>query len=199
MPEKKTEKDPTETKINEKRVLNILLTGNDKIYWYAGMADSEKPPLPTLYKSDFSKDGIRKILLQRNKIVFEKVESLNDEYTRGVLKMTDDFLAYRISELNKLVEEGKANQTEVDNKIKEVQKLYAAEDQDLLKEFLAWKIKDAKKNEDAKAPIILVKADEKAKYRNIVDIIDEMAICAIASYAVVDINDLELEMLASAQ
>ena len=44
------------------------------------------------------------------------------------------------------------------------------------------KIKEIKKS-DKKAPIILIKADDKAKYKNIVDIIDEMAICNIASYA----------------
>jgi biopolymer transport protein ExbD len=59
------------------------------------------------------------------------------------------------------------------------------------------KIKEIKKS-DKKAPIILIKADDKAKYKNIVDIIDEMAICNIASYAVVDINSVELDMLKTA-
>jgi len=63
---------------------------------------------------------------------------------------------------------------------------------------LARKIKEIKKS-DKKAPIILIKADEKAKYKNIVDIIDEMAICNIASYAIVDINNVELEMINTAQ
>jgi biopolymer transport protein ExbD len=49
-----------------------------------------------------------------------------------------------------------------------------------------------------KSPIILIKAVEKAKYRNLVDIIDEMAICNIASYAVVDPMPDELEILKTA-
>lgn len=49
-----------------------------------------------------------------------------------------------------------------------------------------------------KSPIILIKAVEKAKYRNLVDIIDEMAICNVASYAVVDPMADELEILKNA-
>jgi biopolymer transport protein ExbD len=58
-------------------------------------------------------------------------------------------------------------------------------------------IKKMKKN-DMKGPIVLIKADDKAKYKDIVNIIDEMAICNIASYAVVDITPVELGMLKTA-
>ncbi len=49
------------------------------------------------------------------------------------------------------------------------------------------KIKRIKKS-DKKSPIILIKADEKTKYKSIVNVVDEMAICNIASYAIVDIS-----------
>jgi biopolymer transport protein ExbD len=154
MPEKKTEKDPNETKIQDTRVINILMTGDDKVYWYPGMADPKKPPLPTLEKTDYSKDGIRKLLLQKNKTVFEQVENLKEQVRKGELIVADTTLTRMIKE---------------------------------------------KKKSDKNSPIILIKADEKAKYRNVVDIIDEMAICNIASYAVVDISDVELEMLAAVE
>ena len=54
------------------------------------------------------------------------------------------------------------------------------------------------KKEDQKGPIVLIKADDKAKYKDMVDIIDEMAICNIASYAVVDMTKTEQDMLLSA-
>jgi biopolymer transport protein ExbD len=54
------------------------------------------------------------------------------------------------------------------------------------------------KKADQKSPIVLIKADEKAKYKDIVNIIDEMAICNIASYAIVDISTVELGMLKNA-
>jgi biopolymer transport protein ExbD len=54
------------------------------------------------------------------------------------------------------------------------------------------------KKEDQKGPIVLIKAAEKAKYKDMVDIIDEMAICNVASYAVVDMTPIEVEMLKNA-
>jgi len=49
-----------------------------------------------------------------------------------------------------------------------------------------------------KGPIVLIKADDKGEVQGCFHIIDEMAICNIASYAVVDINTVELEMLKTA-
>jgi biopolymer transport protein ExbD len=154
MPEKSdTQKKEDQTKIQADRTYNILLSGDDKIYWYTGLADPKKPPLPTLISTNYGKDGIRKVLLQKNKNVFKQIEDLKTKVLKGELVMADSVL---------------------NRKIKEIKKT------------------------DKKSPIILIKADEKAKYKNIVDIIDEMAICNIASYAVVDISDVELEMLKTA-
>lgn len=154
MPEKDdTQKKEDQTKVQAERTINILMTGDDKIYWYQGLADPKKPPLPELIKTNYGKDGIRKMLLHRNKIVFKQIEDLKTKVIKGELLMADSTLNKRIKEIKK---------------------------------------------SDKKAPIILIKANDKAKYKNIVDIIDEMAICNIASYAVVDINDVELEMLKTA-
>jgi len=43
--------------------------------------------------------------------------------------------------------------------------------------------------------IVMIKATDKSKYKNMIDILDEMLICNIGRYAVVDISDIELEML----
>jgi biopolymer transport protein ExbD len=154
MPEKDIKPDPkTQTKVQADRTYNILLTGDNKIYWYLGLADPKKPPLPELNKTDYSKDGIRKFLLEKNKNVFKSVEALKTKVIKGELVMADSTLNRKIKEL---------------------------------------------KRADHKAPIILIKADDKAKYKNIVDIIDEMAICNVASYAVVDISPVELDMLKTA-
>ncbi len=50
--------------------------------------------------------------------------------------------------------------------------------------------------DDKKGPVVLIKAAENVKYKNIVDIIDEMAICNVARYALVDINAVEKKMVA---
>ena len=149
MPEK-DDKGPKEApKISADRTINILISGDDKIYYYNGVADP-KLPLPQLIQTSYSKDGIRKILLQRNKIVFKAVAELRDKVIKGEEVMADSTLTRRI--------------------------------------------KDIKKS-DKDAPIILIKADEKAKYKNLVDIIDEMAITTVANYAVVDISPIEIQMI----
>jgi len=48
---------------------------------------------------------------------------------------------------------------------------------------------------DKLGPIVLIKAADGVKYRNIVDIIDEMAITNIARYSLVDINPVEKMMV----
>jgi biopolymer transport protein ExbD len=154
MPEKdQTEDKKDKPQIAANRTLNILLTGDDKVYYYQGLADLKKPPLPELIKSDFSKDGIRKVLLLRNKDLFTKIAEYREQRLTGKLVVAD---------------------TTADNAIKRFKK------------------------EDRKGPIVLIKADEKSKYKDIVNIIDEMAICNIASYAVIDLSPIELEMLKTA-
>jgi biopolymer transport protein ExbD len=149
MPEKKDDPTVKAPEISADRTINILISGNDKIYYYNGVADPKKP-LPQLVETNYSKDGIRKILLQRNKIVFKAVAELRDKVIKGEEVMADSTLTRRIKEIKK---------------------------------------------SDKLAPIILIKADEKAKYKNLVDIIDEMAIATVANYAVVDISAIEIQMI----
>ena len=109
--------------------------------------------MPQLTRTDFSKDGIRKFLLLKNKDLFTKIAELRDKRLTGKVVMAD---------------------TTADGEIKRFKK------------------------EDKKGPIVLIKADDKAKYSDIVNIIDEMAICNIASYAVIDMTPVEIDMLKKA-
>jgi biopolymer transport protein ExbD len=149
MPDNHVEGPPTT--IPDFRTINILLSGNNKIFYYNGSLTPKTGPVPILTKTNFGKDGIRKILLERNQIIFKKVEELKEKVVKGNLVMSDS--------------------------------------------ALAREIKKIKKNEDKNYPIVLIKADDEAKYRNIVDIIDEMEICNIAGYAVVPICEKENTML----
>ncbi|NCA76557.1 MAG: biopolymer transporter ExbD [Alphaproteobacteria bacterium] len=154
MPEKDKKEDPKDApKISSERTLNILLTEKDEVFYYMGIADPKKPPLPTLVKTDFSKDGIRKVLLIKNRELFTKIAEYRDKRITGKIVVAD---------------------TTADNEIKRLKK------------------------EDKRGPIVLIKADAKAKYKDIVNIIDEMAICNVASYAIVDLSPVELEMLNAA-
>jgi biopolymer transport protein ExbD len=154
MPEKNPKDKPeNQPQISAARTLNILLTADNKVYYYMGMADPKKPPLPTLVKTDFSKDGIRKILLDKNRELFTKIAEYRDKRLTGKLVVAD---------------------STADNAVKQFKK------------------------DDKKGPIVLIKADDKAKYNDVVNAIDEMSICNIASYAVVDPSPVEVGMLKNA-
>jgi len=49
------------------------------------------------------------------------------------------------------------------------------------------------------SPIILIKPSEKASYKNMVDILDEMAICNIGTYAIVDITPQDTVLIKNAK
>ena len=59
MPEKLKE-DDKQTEVNEKKVVTLILGDNDKVYWYHGITD------PKVEVTDFSPNGIRKVLLTQN-------------------------------------------------------------------------------------------------------------------------------------
>ena len=56
----------------------------------------------------------------------------------------------------------------------------------------------ALKNDDDTGPIVLIKFYKKAKYKNLVDIIDEMSIVGIARYILTDIYPVEEVMVETA-
>jgi biopolymer transport protein ExbD len=143
---KENEKPP---ELDKDRALNILLVKNDKVLWYVGLADPNKA-LPVLNEVDYSKDGIRKVLLKHNRDLFTKVSTLKKDVVEGKIKLPKD---------------------SIDSRIKRFYK------------------------EDKSGPIVLIKAADGVKYRNIVDIMDEMAITNIARYTLVDINPVEEKMV----
>ncbi|HZI25137.1 MAG TPA: biopolymer transporter ExbD [Chryseolinea sp.] len=66
MPEKPKAEDKQPV-VNEKRVLTLVLGAENKVYWYLGITD------PKVEISNFSNDGIRKVLLQQNSQIKEMV------------------------------------------------------------------------------------------------------------------------------
>ena len=66
MPEKEF-KEEDQTQVNEKKVLNLVLGDNDKVYWYIGITE------PKLELTSFSKEGVRKVLVQHNAAIKDMV------------------------------------------------------------------------------------------------------------------------------
>lgn len=145
---------PEGPRVEADKTMHIIISGDNKLYYYVGLADPNKPEeMPQLMPTDYSKDGIRQVLLERNKDLFQKIEELNNKVTTGEIKISQDSLKNAIKELKK---------------------------------------------QDSLGPIVLIKADEFAKYGNFVDVIDEMAITSIAKYAIVEISPIELDMIKNA-
>ncbi len=145
MPSKDKVAEEEQTKVKASRAITIILIKNNKVLYYEGTRENDVDPV--VIPTDFSSQGIRKFLIQKNYDVMLKVADLEKE--RRAKQMSQE-------------------------------------------EF------DKKKNEliaDKKAPIVIIKATPDASYKNLIDILDEMAICNIGRYAIVDITDYDLELI----
>lgn len=148
---------PDQKPMKVNNALTFLLTEDDGIYWYygafmaEGMPNPNGDPMTVLNKTDYTSEGLRKILLDYNKPTLKEIEKITEDYKNKVL---NDSL-YKV-EVNKA--KGK-------------------------KEALT----------------VLVKSDDKAIYKNVIDMIDELNISNIGKYAVVDMEAKELDLLNAAK
>jgi biopolymer transport protein ExbD len=147
LPEKNIETKGPE--VPKEKVVNIILDENDKVYYYKGMIDPKKP-IPTLVESNYSDDGLRKMFLERNKLLYNQIEDFNKQVLSGKINIPRDSIK------------------------SEIKKMRIA---------------------DKSGPIILIKATDKAKYGNVVDIIDELSIANIPRYSFSDLSKDELKLL----
>lgn len=81
----------SQQKVDDHRAVNIIIADNDELYFYNGKADPTKESLPTMIKSNYSKDGIRKVLLDRNKELFGKIYYFQDSLLRGLGQYKKNF------------------------------------------------------------------------------------------------------------
>jgi len=144
-----------QNKVPAEHTFNMLLTQNNVVYWYFGMADPNLGALPALNKTSYSKDGLRKVLITEN----------NKRHN----------LYAQIEIWKKEVEEGKLKKDEYKIKVKEYREKF--------------KISTL---------VVLIKPDKDAKYKNIVDALDEMAICNVGTYALLESTPVEDQMITNA-
>jgi biopolymer transport protein ExbD len=141
-------KDPNNIAKNEvNNALTFLLSGDDKVYWYYG----ELKPETKLTLTDYSPQGLRKLLLDRNKQAVDEIKTLRENALKN--KMADTTL----------------KRLEVDIKGKKY------------------------------ALMVLVKTDDKAKYKNVINVLDELNICLIGKYALVDLDMREYDLIKTFQ
>ena len=145
VPSKDEVKEEDQNKVKASQAITVLLGKEDKLYYFFGA--EENGVIPELIETDYSSEGIRKMLVQKNFDVMKQVQDLKNE------------------KANKKVNEADYNKR--------------------LSEYRASKA----------APIIMIKATDESNYKNLVDILDEMQICNIARYAIVDITPEDLAMI----
>ncbi|HMU77938.1 MAG TPA: biopolymer transporter ExbD [Bacteroidia bacterium] len=135
-------KDGEPTKVNN--AITVLLSDKDRVFWYFG---EFKPGETQLNQTDFSDNGIRKILLDKNAAAHAEVKRLEDELAKR--QIAD-------STFKRLAVEAKSQKS---------------------------------------ALMVLIKTDDKAKYRNVIDILDELSIASVGKYAVVDMMKDEYDLI----
>lgn len=85
-------------KIAESRTINIILGPENKIYYYNGRALDPKSA-PPLQETDFSDQGIRQLLLDRNRALFRKIDEFQKDVTAGKIDIPRDSVAAAIKNL----------------------------------------------------------------------------------------------------
>jgi biopolymer transport protein ExbD len=139
---------PDQKPIKVTNALTVLLS-DEKVFWYFG---EFKPGVTTLEETKLSKDGLRKLLLDKNAWTIDQLKKLEAD-----LKTQSNLPADTLSAR------------------------YKRERSDILK-----------KN---KSLTVLLKADDKADYKNVVDVLDELQITDVGKFAIVDLMPQEQELL----
>ena len=102
LPERLKDKSIDPPKIVASRTHNLILGPNNKIYWYTGTVKPEDyNNLPPLTELDFSTgpNGLRQMLLERNRALFKKIEDFKNQVITGKLVMSQDSVLKSISKL----------------------------------------------------------------------------------------------------
>lgn len=147
---------PVDKNMKVHNAITFLMSKDNRLYYYNGQfyppGNADGKPPTALLKTDFSKNGLHKLLLDRYAPETTQLNALEAQYKNHAF----------------------ANDS-----------IYKA------------KIRDVKGAKDALT--VLVKADDKAIYKNMIDLIDELNVCNIGKYAVVDMGQAELDLLKAAK
>ncbi len=131
--------------------LTFIMSKDDGIFYYYGEfypeGNAKAMPPTQLTKTDFSSEGLHKLLLDRNKPTIDAIDKLTAQFkNKEIADTTYKRLVYH--------EKG-------------------------LKAALT----------------VLIKADDQAIYKNVIDVVDELNICNVGKYAIVDLGAKENELL----
>lgn len=143
MPSNKDVTEENQTVAKASQAVTIILGAKDNVIYYFGKTEGAK-----ITETDYSANGLRKILLQKNFSIIKQVQDLKSEQVKT--RMKDEEYKKQLS----VIKSGK------------------------------------------NAPIVRIMATDKASYKNLVDTLDEMNICYISRYAIVDIDAADQALIA---
>ncbi len=134
-----------------KNGVTFLLTKDDKIFYYKGefvLPGDAKGRVPTeVSESNYSSEGLHKLLLDLNKPTKDAIEKLKQQASRNEIADT------------------------------------------------TFKRKAMDEKGKKEALTVLIKTDDKATYKNFIDMVDELNICYVGKYVTVEMMPQELELL----
>lgn len=131
-------------KVKDSKAITLILGAENMVYYYFGKVEEQMyEDYTSLRQTDFSPEGLRAILLERNRPAIEKVRALKRQRR-----------------------DKQISEEEFEN---EVDKIKA----------------------DPDGQVVVIKPSDESTYENLVDALDEMQICSIGSYALVDMTDAD--------
>jgi len=134
-----------------KNGVTFLLTKDDKIFYYKGefiLPGDKKGRVPTeVTATNYSSEGLHKLLLDLNKPTTDAIEKLKQQASRKEIADT------------------------------------------------TFKRKAMDEKGKREALTVLIKTDDKATYKNFIDMVDELNICYVGKYVTVEMMPQELELL----
>lgn len=90
MPDKT--KDKKEAPIKASHAVTIILGENNKVFWFQGVEDAAVKPEVNV--TDFSAEGIRKVIIQKNKEIGEKfvvvIKALDKSHYKNMVDILDE-------------------------------------------------------------------------------------------------------------
>ena len=87
--------DEQRSKVKASQAITLLLAGDDKLYYYEGEPNYED--YTTLKETTYQADGLRAMLLRRNRAAVQKVNELKKD--RDDLKITEEQYKEQLSEI----------------------------------------------------------------------------------------------------
>jgi biopolymer transport protein ExbD len=106
LPEKLKKNEKVERpKAQESRTMNLILGPDNRIFYYNGKADDPRSA-PPLQETDFSANGVRKLLLEKNTALFRKIKQLRDDVISGKINIPRDSILSEISKLKRTDDTG---------------------------------------------------------------------------------------------